>query len=52
MSGKKVKDSAMLYRKEDVSMGIPGFSEFQVFQTDTEQIRKAREALDKLKRRI
>lgn len=52
MSGKKVKDSTMLYRKEDVSMGIPGFSEFQVFQTDTAQIRKAREALDKLKRRI
>lgn len=52
MSGKKVKDSAMIYRKEDVSMGIPGFSEFQVFQTDAGQIRKARGEIDKLERRI
>ncbi len=41
MSGKKVIDSKMEFRREGVPMGIPGFSEFEVWQTDTEQVKKA-----------
>lgn len=47
MSGKKVMDSRMEFRREGVPMGIPGFSEFEIWQTDAEQVRKAVEVLDK-----
>lgn len=46
MSGKKTLDSGMAYRKEGVNMGMPGLSEYSIFQTDGEEIRRAREALD------
>lgn len=46
MSGKKVIDSAMKYRKEGVSMGLPSMSEYDIWQTDVSAVRKAREALD------
>lgn len=46
MSGKKVVDSGMVYRNERVNMGLPGLREFDIFQTDEAQIRKAREALN------
>ena len=39
MSGKKVTDSRMEFRKEGVPMGIPGFSEFEIWQTDRELVR-------------
>lgn len=46
MSGKRRIDSKMSYRKEGVNMGVAGLSEFDVFRTDPEEIRKAKEALD------
>ena len=45
LSGKKVLDSRMTFRREGVPMGLPGFSEFEVWQTDEETIRKARNIL-------
>ena len=45
MSGKQRIDSKMSYRKEGVNMGLPGLSEFDIFRTDPEEIRKAKEAL-------
>ena len=47
MSGKKVLDSRMEYRKEGVPMGIPGISEFSVWQTDEMEIRRAAEILER-----
>lgn len=48
MSGKVVLDSGMSYRKEGVSMGIPGIGEFEVFRTDREEIRRAKAAMEEL----
>ena len=45
MSGKKVVESAMRYRKEGVSMGLPAFSEYTLWRTDPEKIRAARKEL-------
>lgn len=45
LSGKSVLDSGMAYRNEEVSMGLPGISEFQVWRTEEEAIRRAKEAL-------
>lgn len=45
MSGKRVLESAMVYRKTGVSMGLPGISEYEIWRTDAEQIRSAQEAL-------
>lgn len=45
MSGKKVLESGMSYRKEGVSIGLPGISEFQVWRTDREAVRAAGEEL-------
>jgi copper homeostasis protein len=41
MSGKIIKESPMIYRKEDVSMGVPSFNEYQIFQADGNEIRRA-----------
>lgn len=46
MSGKKTLDSEMKYRKEGVNMGLPSFSEFEVWRTDETAIREARQVLD------
>lgn len=46
LSGKSVLDSGMIYRNEEVSMGLPGISEFQIWRTQEEAIRSAREALN------
>lgn len=46
MSGKKVLNSGMLYRNPDVSMGLPGMSEYDIWQTDTESVRAVRRLLD------
>lgn len=45
MSGKVTLDSKMEYRREGVSMGFPGFSEYEIWQTDAENIRRAVEVL-------
>lgn len=49
MSGKIVLDSRMQYRKDGVNMGLPSWSEFEVFRTDAEKIKEARKVLDNLK---
>ena len=46
MSGSRVYDSLMTYRKEGVSMGLPGFSEYEIRSTDCVKIREARRVLD------
>lgn len=48
MSGKVVKESEMTYRKEGINMGLPGFSEYEIWQTDEATIRKAIEILQVL----
>ena len=48
MSGKKVLDSKMIYRKEGVSMGLPSLSEFELWQTDESEIQKAVAVLQRL----
>ncbi len=48
MSAKTVKDSRMKFRREGVPMGIPGFGEFEVWQTDGKQVERASEILKKL----
>lgn len=45
MSGKKVLDSSMEFRREGVPMGLPGISEFSIWRTDEEEIKKAAEVL-------
>lgn len=45
MSGKKVIDSSMVYRKEGVSMGLREISEYDIFRTDQQQIQKAKAIL-------
>lgn len=48
MSGKMDCDSTMVYRKEDVSMGLPVMSEYTIWRTNCEEIRKARIVIDKI----
>ena len=45
MSGKKVTDSKMEFRREDVPMGIPGFPEFDIWQTDAGLVGNAKRIL-------
>lgn len=52
MSGKKVIDSRMEFRRDGVPMGIPGFSEFEIWQTDAEQVRKAAEVIEYIQNRF
>ncbi len=46
MSGKIEKESPMIYRKEDVTMGLPILSEYTVFGTDSVEINKARTIIE------
>lgn len=46
LSAKKVVDSAMAFRREGVPMGLPMMSEFALYRTDGEQVRRARMALE------
>ncbi len=48
MSGKTVLESAMVYRREGVPMGLPGIGEFQLWRTDAEKVRAAGKELDRL----
>ncbi|MBE6012774.1 copper homeostasis protein CutC [Anaeropeptidivorans aminofermentans] len=46
MSGKKTLDSAMVYRKDGVNMGLPLMSEYELWQTDTAEVQKVRALID------
>ena len=46
MSGKTIVDSGMIYRKENVNMGIPGIGEYDIFRTEEEQIRQAKKLME------
>lgn len=46
MSGKYDRESAMVFRREGIPMGIPGMDEWHIAQTDEEKVRAARRALD------
>lgn len=46
MSGKGEIESAMIFRREGVPMGAPGFDEWRISQTDPNAVRAARTALD------
>jgi copper homeostasis protein len=48
MSGKILLESRMRFRKENVKMGLPFFSEFEIYRTDQDKVRQAREVLRKL----
>ena len=45
MSGKKIVESGMEYRKKGVHMGLPGLSEYERWETDEEEVRAARRVL-------
>ena len=45
MSGKKVLKSQMEYRNPQVSMGLPSLSEYEIWQTDEDVIRQAKNIL-------
>ena len=46
MSGKTELESAMVFRREGVPMGLPGLDEWHIQQTDPAAVRLARAALD------
>lgn len=46
MSGKKILNSGMIYRNPNVSMGLPGMSEYDIWRTDPENVRAVRRLLD------
>ena len=48
MSGKVVTDSAMQFRKAGVNMGLPTFSEYEIWRTDIENVRAAKKVLEEL----
>ena len=48
MSGKKVIESKMLYRREEVNMGLPSLSEYDIWETSAEEIAKAVKVLKEL----
>lgn len=48
LSGKIKKESKMEFRNPQVSMGLPGFSEYEIWQTSKENVKNARKVIDKL----
>ena len=48
LSGKVTLDSPMRYRKEDVSMGLPSLSEYEIWQTSENAVRAAAEVLERM----
>lgn len=48
MSGKSTKDSQMAFRRASVNMGLPGISEYEIWETSEENVRKAKEILNSL----
>lgn len=47
MSGKRVMESEMKWRNPKVNMGLPGISEFEIYQTDGLLVREAAKMLRK-----
>lgn len=45
LSGKKLVESGMRFRREGVSMGLPGLDEWHIQQTDADAVRTAKAAL-------
>lgn len=45
MSGKRILESGMRYRNPAVSMGLPSMSEYEIWQTDPEAVRRVRTLL-------
>lgn len=45
LSAKKVLDSGMRYRKEDVPMGLPVMDEYSIFRTDSSIVAEAKKAM-------
>lgn len=45
MSGKRLAESGMEFRRANVSMGLPGLDEWHIRQTDPEAVRAAKAAL-------
>ena len=48
MSGKRILEGSMEYRKVGISMGLPGLSEYQLLRTSKTEIMRASEVLKKL----
>lgn len=48
MSGKVTLDSRMTYRKQGVSMGAAGVSEFEIFETSVQKVKEAARILESL----
>lgn len=46
LSAKKAVPGGMVFRRENVPMGIPGLNEFELLRCDAASVRAAREALD------
>lgn len=46
-SGKKVKKSNMEYRKQNINMGLKGFNEFEILETDEKLVREMCEYIKK-----
>ena len=47
MSAKKVLESKMKYRNLNVNMGMPGLSEYEIWRTNEDEVRKVYEILKK-----
>ena len=47
-SGKRIKQSIMEYRKENVNMGLKEFSEFEILETDENLVKEVADYLSKL----
>ena len=45
LSGKKLVESGMRFRREGVPMGLPGLDEWHIQQTDADAVRAAKAAL-------
>lgn len=48
MSGKRIVESRMCYRRQEVSMGVADMSEYEIWRTDAEKVRAARTVLEEL----
>lgn len=50
LSAKKILESQMIFRKKGVPMGLPDFSEFEIYQTDEKQVREAKKVIKNLRK--
>ena len=48
LSGKTIVNSPMIFRRDEVKMGLPSLSEFERWQTDANAVRAARNVLEQL----